>query len=104
MADYFPTKHAVQAMAARGVTWAEILQVLDQPEVVYSGSSGAHAGKGTEIRQRDKLYVVVSTTPVFDYYDKAKQTPLLAVVTVGLRTERRWNNDDMLRRDAVATP
>ncbi len=103
MRSYFPTKHAAQAMSQRDVTWAEILEVLASPEVVYAGDRGAHAGKDSEIHQRGELYVVVGRKPTFDYYDTGQERPLYAVITVGLRSDRQWNNDDMRRRNQPAS-
>ena len=99
MRDYFPTKHAVTSMAARDIPWAEVLWVLEQPEVTYSNTSkGPHAGKHTQIHQRGRLYVVVSLIPEYSRHDAAKEHPLYTVVTTGLRTQRQWTNEDARAR------
>lgn len=96
---YYPTKHAVKSMSDRDIGWAEVLWVLAAPEVTYSGAVGKHAGKHTEIHQRGRLYVVVAQHPTFEHFDTSHETPLFAVITVGLRRTQVWTNQDAIERN-----
>lgn len=101
MRDYFPTRHAAKAMAERSITWAEILEIIEKPEVTYESNTGKNAGKDSTIHQRGSLYVVVANSPTFSFHDSAKQYPLYAVITCGLRTTLVWNNEDARQRAIV---
>ena len=77
--DPYPTKHLLDNMRVRGVTWAEIVDVLENSEVVF----------GPDVRERfvfqkDNLSVVVSAKG--------------AVITVLLRQGEPWNNQQMIAR------
>lgn len=97
MPEYFPTKHAVAKMAAREVTWAQVLQVVAAPENTWSGSGGYHRNNST-VMQRGDLYVVVGNTPEYDKFDTAKEHPLVPIITVGLRQQDQWTDDDIRNR------
>jgi hypothetical protein len=101
--EYYPTRHAVEAMTSRSITWAEVLWVLQQPEVTYRSDTGKHAGKDTSIKQRGSLYVVVANQPDFSQEDSSKQFPLHAVITIGLRSTLVWNNTDAIARNRCTT-
>lgn len=77
--DPYPTKHLLENMKVRGVTWAEIVDVLENSEVVF----------GPDVRERfvfqkDNLSVVVSAKG--------------AVITVLLRQGEPWDNREMVAR------
>jgi hypothetical protein len=86
-------------MSERDVAWSAVLRVLNNTEVSYSNThAGAHAGKTSEVRQADNLYVVVSTKPDYDRHDTDRTSPMYAVITVGLRSQDQWTNEDARRR------
>lgn len=106
MKTFFPTRHAAAKMAARDISWAEVLWVLAAPEVTYAATTGPHAGKKSEINQRGNLYVVISTEPRFDYYDRERAHPMIAVITVGYRNTNTWTDADVRNRhkDVIDSP
>ena len=103
MRSFFPTRHAAAKMAARDITWTEVLWVLEAPEVTYAATTGPHAGKKSEINQRGNLYVVTATEPRYDFYDRAKEYPMTAVITVGYRNVEQWTDADARNRDKDTT-
>ncbi len=78
--DIHPTPHLIDSMQARNVTWGEIVEIVNNPEVVYGPDP-----EGRSIMQKGRLSVVVS-------YDGA-------VITVLLRQNKKWNNDQAGNRD-----
>lgn len=72
-ADYFPTKHLREKMAARNVTWAEIVDILDMPEVSFGPDF-----QGKRVLQKGDLAVVVGRDN--------------AVITVLLRDADEWDD------------
>lgn len=73
-----PTKHAVAKMTARDVAWAEVMEVLQRPEVVYRDT---RRSPRQQVMQRGDLAVVV---------DPADG----AVITVLLRSDQQWDDAD----------
>lgn len=78
--DIYPTPHAIDAMKDRDVQWAEVVEVVNRPEVIYGPDP-----KGRKIYQKGKLGVVVSRQD--------------DVVTVLLRQEGQWDNEDARGRE-----
>lgn len=76
------TWHARQTAARRKVSLAEVLAVIDQPEVSY-----AQPQRGASIRicQRGSLAVVINVVE-------------RSVITVLLRSQSRWTDEDVRRR------
>lgn len=97
MKQYYPSKHAVQQMSARDVSWADVLHVLDFPEVKYVNRETDGPGKA-EVHQRGNLYVVVSLEPTKMPRHAESDTDYHAVITVGLRQSDQWNNSDVRNR------
>lgn len=75
------TRHAREVMAARGVTFDEIAEVLARPEIVEP-----HQGKRRFVR--DGVVVVVA-----EGHRGEK-----VVVTVLFRRSEQWTSEDMRRR------
>lgn len=80
--DPHPTRHLVEKMNSRSVTWGEILEVINQPEATYGPDN-----RGRVNYQKGRLCVVV------DKYD--------AVVTVLLRQEEQWDDAQARAREAM---
>lgn len=78
--NYYPTPHVLEKMTARDVTWGEILDVINQPEVVYYTHGGVR-----KVHQGEKIAVV---TAVKDR----------AVITVLLRSYEQWTDEDVRAR------
>ena len=86
--DAYPTKHVLEKIQARDVTWGEIVEVIEKPEVIYGPDF-----RGRKVLQRGTLTVVLGRDG--------------AVVTVLLRSEEQWDDTDMKTRvkgDAAETP
>lgn len=77
--DIYPTKHLLEKLDAREVTWGEIVEVVEHPEVVYGPDY-----RGKKIHQKGDLSVVVA--------------PDGAVLTVLLRDEKQWNDEQARER------
>lgn len=77
--DIYPTKHLLEKMQEREITWAEIVDVVDRPEVIYGPDA-----KGKRILQKGELGVVV------DKYGN--------VITALLRQESQWTSEDARKR------
>ncbi len=75
--ELFPSKHAVDAMRRRMVSWAEVLDVVKLPEVTYTSD-------GDVMFQRGKLSVVIAKNQV--------------VKTVLRREVQQWDDRDARRR------
>ena len=71
MTDLHPTRHAVEMMGERGVTWGDVVEACTHPSVV-------EPSRGMKRYIRGSLAVVVS--------------PNNTVITVLLRETKQWNN------------
>ena len=96
--ELYPTRHCVEAMSERDISWSEILQIFAQPDVTYGGSTGAHAHQNSTTYQRGQLYAIIANTPEYGRHDKAKAFPMRAVLTTGLRSTEQWTNGDARSR------
>lgn len=83
--NIYPTKHVIEKLDARDVTWAEIVDVVDHPEVVYGPDY-----RGKKIHQKGVLSVVVA--------------PDGAVLTVLLRDEQQWTDAHAQARGGKTIP
>lgn len=83
-ADIYPTKHVREQMEARDVTWGEIVDIVEHPEVVYGPDP-----KGRKIVQKGDLSIVLA--------------PDGAIVTVLLREETAWDNEQARARGGNLT-
>lgn len=79
--EIYPTKHLLKNMRDRHVSWAEIVDVVEKPEVI----SGPDM-QGREVYQKGKLSVVVARSG--------------DVITVLLRQEQQWTNEDAQKRNS----
>lgn len=77
--DFHPTPHLVEKLKVRDVTWGSVLECLEHPEVVYGPD---HRGRSNY--QKGDLCVVASREG--------------AVVTVLLRDENQWSDEDARNR------
>ena len=77
----FPTKHSLEAMAARNVTWGEIVDAVEKPEVSFGPDE-----RGRMVHQKGLIAVVVAESG--------------AVITVLLRQGTRWTDEDARNRNA----
>lgn len=78
-AEPHPTKHALETMTERDITWGEVQDVILKPEVTYGPDRS-----GRTVMQRGKISVVVARD--------------MAVITVLLRQEEQWTNADARSR------
>lgn len=78
--NIYPTAHAVEKMNSRNVKWGDILDTIDHPEVTYGPDD-----RGRIVYQRLDLGVVVGKDD--------------AVITVLLRQEDDWVDDDVRGRE-----
>ena len=78
------TRHAEEAAAARGFTLAEVLLACEAPQVAYPGYL-----PGRMVHQRDRVAVVVCPDS-------------RTVITVLLRSNQPWTDDDARRANACA--
>lgn len=76
-----PTDHLREKMATRNVTWAEIMSVVENPEVLYGPDH-----KNRYVAQRGNLSVVVSGSNG-------------AVITVLLKSSGYWTDEEAKNRD-----
>lgn len=77
--EFHPTPHLIEKLKARDVTWGTILDCLEHPEVVYGPDQ-----RGRSNYQKDDLCVVASREG--------------AVITVLLRNEDPWTDEDARNR------
>lgn len=75
----FPTRHLVQRLKDRNITWAEVVEVIDRPDVTFGPDE-----KGYMVLQKGDLGVVVSRQG--------------GVITVLLRDAAQWTDEDVRRR------
>lgn len=52
--DVYPTKHLIEKLEERNITWAEIVEIIDNPEVVYGPDP-----QGRRTMQKGDLCVIV---------------------------------------------
>lgn len=78
--EFYPTKHVVEKMKSRNVTWGDILEVLEHPETIYGPDD-----QGRKNYQRGNLCVIAGN-------DKA-------VITVLLRQSNQWNDEEATHRN-----
>lgn len=78
-AEHYPTPHLLEKMKARDVKWAEIMEVIQHPEVVYGPDT-----QGRRNFQKGDLCVVVSRHK--------------AVITVLIRNLEQWSDEDARNR------
>ena len=83
MSEFRPTKHLLEKMAARNVSWGEIIDVLEHPEVTFGPDH-----KGLKTVQKGDLAVIVS-------HDGA-------VITVLLREIEKWTDEQAQQRGEAA--
>lgn len=79
MNDFVPTNHLLEKMRLRNITWAEIIEVLEKPEVTFGPDL-----RGRKTVQKGDLAVVVSGSG--------------AVITVLLRDADQWTDEDVRDR------
>lgn len=79
VADYYPTDHLREKMKARNVTWAEIVDILEHPEVSFGPDF-----KDKRVLQKGDLAVVVGRDN--------------AVITVLLRDADQWTDEQAASR------
>ena len=88
MKNLVATRHALEVMADRGVTWPEVAAIVRHPQVTYTQHT--YAGRpvsNQSIYQRGELAAVVAETE-----------HSLVVVTVLLRSTQQWTNSDARNR------
>lgn len=78
MTLFFPTPHLMEKLKLRNITWAEVVDICEAPEVTYGPDP-----QGRKVLQKGDLSVVLA--------------PGNAVVTVLLRDAENW--DDKKVRD-----
>lgn len=79
MTDPYPTPHLLKSMKSRDVSWGEILEVLENPEVSFGPDD-----RGRYTHQRGNLCVVMAGER--------------AVITVLLRQEESWTDTEARSR------
>lgn len=77
--EYYPTRHAVEQMKARSLSWADVLEIVNEPEVTFGPDS-----RGRRVLQKGSLAVPVARDG--------------AVITVLLRSQDQWTNEDVMNR------
>lgn len=77
--EIYPTDHLREKMRSREITWAEIVEVADHPEVIYGPDE-----RGRRILQRGKLSIVL---------DRGNN-----VITALLRQEEQWTDEEARER------
>lgn len=78
-AEIYPTPHLIAKMQARDVTWGEIVETVNKPDVSFGPDE-----RGRMVHQKGQLAVVVGGNG--------------GVITVLLRKEEQWNDDDARNR------
>lgn len=77
--DIHPTNHLLEKMASRDITWAEIVDTVNNPKVVYGPDY-----KGRKNFQKGDICVIVD-------HDGAVITALLA-------SEKQWEDEEVRNR------
>lgn len=85
MSEYYPTDHLREKMTSRNITWAEILEVVERPEVTFGPDD-----KGRQTHQKGDLCVVVGRNR--------------AVITVLLRQQQTWSDEQVASRKITQLP
>lgn len=80
---FVPTPHLLEKLKARNVTWAEVVDILEHPEVVYGPDR-----QGRKVVQKGDLSVVLA--------------PNNAVITVLLRDAENWDDEAARERETHA--
>lgn len=80
--DLVPSKHAIEMMTSRDITWEQVLETVTNAHVTYSS-------RGDQMFQRDKV-AVVTTRPL--------SNGVRLVKTVLLREVEQWSDDDARAR------
>lgn len=73
MTLFYPTPHLLEKLKLRNVSWGEIVDICEKPEVVYGPDP-----QGRKVLQKGELAVVLA--------------PGNAVVTVLLRDAEKWTD------------
>lgn len=77
--EFYPTPHLIENLEKRNVTWSEIVDILDKPDVSYGPDV-----RGRMVHQKGDLSVVVARDN--------------SVITVLLRSAETWSNEDARKR------
>lgn len=93
-AEYWPSKHALSSMSKRDISWGQVLEVLNAPEVTYHNTAPSDGNRGV-VHQRGHLFVVTMPTP---HRHTDDGVPVFRVMTVGLRQEDQWSDADVRNR------
>lgn len=93
--EYFATRHAMQQMQLRGVTWSEVVDVLNNAEVTYKQGGDPTVNQHATVFQAGKLFVVRADTAEYLEHDGSWR---YAVLTVGLRSQEQWSDKDVRDR------
>lgn len=80
----FPTRHAVQKMQDRDISWAEVVEIVDNPDVIYGPDY-----RGRRVIQKDDVAVVLG--------------PNGGVITVLFRNEEQWTDEQVRSRKSKLT-
>jgi len=78
---YYPSRHVLEKMAARDVSWAEVLTVLTDPEQTWTSFNPR--GRVT-VSQRGDLAVVSADNGT--------------IITILLRSQSEWSDADVQKR------
>lgn len=81
--DLVPTGHANEQMLSRDISWAQVVETVENFEVTYDS-------RGDQMFQRGAI-AVVTTRPASDGFRVVK--------TVLLRQATQWNDEDARRRE-----
>lgn len=81
IASLYPSRHAAERMAAREVTWEDVLTAVRRG----SGHEHRHGGRSAwRVFYGDLMVVLGMDRPI--------------VVTVGLRSDEQWTDEDVRKR------
>ena len=80
MTLFYPTPHLLEKLKLRNVSWGEIVDICEKPEVVYGPDP-----QGRKVLQKGDLSVVLA--------------PGNAVITVLLRDAEKWTDEDARSRE-----
>lgn len=74
-----PTRHVIDQMKARDISWAEVVEIVEYPETSYGPDN-----RGRIVYQKHDLSVVTGRDG--------------GVITVLLRNTEQWTNEDAKNR------